>query len=477
MTAKNNHSDRGQFYRSVSRYFTRAAKLTGLPQGLLDQVRHCNAVYRMRFPVKRDDGTIEVVEAFRAEHSHHRLPTKGGIRYSSHVGQNEVIALAALMTYKCAIVGVPFGGAKGGVRVDPFNCTPGFKERLTRRFTAELIKKNFIGPGTDVPAPDYGTGAQEMGWIADTYKALRPDDMNMFACVTGKPPSMHGIPGRTEATGLGVYHGLREALNIAEDMKSVGVSPGLAGKRVIVQGLGNVGYHAARFLQELGGATIVGIAEYEGGICHADGLDVEAVFQHRRETGSILNFPCAENVADSRALLERDCDILVPAALENQITAENAPRIRAKIVAEAANGPVDADAEKILLERGCLIVPDVFLNAGGVTVSYFEWLKNLSHVSFGRMSSRLQEVTNLRLVQAVERLAERTMPGEDREGILQGPREIDIVRSALADTMATAYCNVRETWKGQALPDLRTAAFHLAIKRVATTYESQGIFP
>lgn len=469
--------DRGAFYRSVSRYFKRAAKYTGLPQGVLDQVRHCNAVYRMRFPVKRDDGSIEVVEAFRAQHSHHRLPAKGGIRYSMHVDQNEVIALAALMTYKCAVVGVPFGGAKGGVRIDPFTCSDGFRERVTRRYTAELIKKNFIGPGLDVPAPDYGTGEREMGWIADTYKALRPNELDMFACVTGKPLAMHGIPGRKEATGLGVYYGIKECLDIAEDMKAIGMTPGVAGKRIIVQGLGNVGYYAAKFLQEQGKATIIGIAEYEGGIHNEKGLDVEAVFQHRRGTGSILNFPGAENAVNSSELLERPCDILVPAALENQITEENAPRIQAKIVAEAANGPIDSEAETILLERGVFIIPDVFLNAGGVTVSYFEWLKNLSHVSFGRMSSRLQELSNLRIVEAVERLADKTMTASDRKAILVGPAEIDIVRAALADTMTNAYQNVRESWRANNLPDLRTAAFCYAIKRVAVTYETQGIFP
>lgn len=470
-------SDRGQFYRSVSRYFKRAAKYTGLDQGVLDQVRHCNAVYRMRFPVKRDDGSIKVVEAFRAQHSHHRLPTKGGIRYSMHVGQNEVIALAALMTYKCAVVGVPFGGAKGGVRVNPFKGSDGFRERLTRRYAAELIKKNFIGPGLDVPAPDYGTGEREMGWIADTYKAMRPNELDMYACVTGKPLIMHGIPGRKEATGLGVYYGIAECMDIAEDMKTLGLTPGVAGKRVIVQGLGNVGYYAAKFLQDKGKAIIIGIAEFEGGVYNEQGLDVEAVFQHRRGTGSIMNFPGAVNVENSPELLERPCDILVPAALENQITEENAPRIQAKIIAEAANGPVDSEAERILLKRGVFIIPDVFLNAGGVTVSYFEWLKNLSHVSFGRMSSRLHELSNLRLVEAVERLADKSMSLEDRKAILVGPEEIDIVRAALADTMTNAYCNVRETWKANQLPDLRTAAFCFGIKRVAATYETQGIFP
>jgi glutamate dehydrogenase (NAD(P)+) len=468
---------RGAFFESVSRYFDRAARHTDFPPGLLAQVKACNAVYRMRFPVKRDDGGIEVVEAYRAEHSYHRLPTKGGIRFSLDVTQDEVIALAALMTYKCAIVGVPFGGGKGGVCIDPHSISDGFRERVTRRYTAELIKKNFIGPGIDVPAPDYGTGEREMAWILDTFKALNPGQMDPFACVTGKPVSLHGIPGRREATGLGVYYGIREALEIGEDLAPLGLPTGVAGKRVIVQGLGNVGSHAAQFLQQDGGAVIVGIAEREGGIYAKDGLDVDAVVQHRRETGSLLNFPGADNVANPADVLEMDCDILVPAALENQITEKNAPRIKAKIIAEAANGPVTADAEAILLERGAFILPDVYLNAGGVTVSYFEWLKNLSHVSLERLTKRHFENTNREILDAVERMTGQSLEPALRDRLTQGPREVDFVFSALAETMKVSYRFLREHWKERDLPDLRTAAFHFAINRVAASYQTLGIFP
>lgn len=469
--------ERGAFFESVSRYFDRAARLTDLNPGLLSQVKACNAVYRMRFPVKRDDGEIEVVEAFRAEHSYHRLPTKGGIRFSLAVDQDEVIALAALMTYKCAIVGVPFGGGKGGVRVDPHSISEGFRERVTRRYTAELIKKNFIGPAIDVPAPDYGTGEREMAWIVDTFKALSPNQIDTFACVTGKPVSLHGIPGRREATGLGVYYGIREVLDQAEDIKPLGLSTGIAGKRVIVQGLGNVGSHAARFLQQDGGAVIVAIAEREGGIHCAAGLDVDAVIRHRSETGSILSFPGAEDVTEPAKVLELDCDLLVPAALENQVTVENAPRIRARIIAEAANGPVTADAEAILLERGKLIIPDIYLNAGGVTVSYFEWLKNLSHVSLERLTKRHFEDTNRELIAAVEKMTGHSLDATVKQHLIQGPREIDFVFSALAETMKVSYQFIREHRRKHNLPDLRTAAFHFAIHRVAASYQQLGIFP
>jgi len=471
------HPPRSPFLTSVGHYFDRAARLTSHAPGLLEQVKCCNAVYRMRFPVKRDDGSIEVVEAFRAEHSHHRMPTKGGIRFSLDVTQDEVIALAGLMTYKCAIVGVPFGGAKGGVRVDSHAISDGFRERLVRRYTTELYKKNFIGPALDVPAPDYGTGEREMAWIADTYTTLAQNELHPYACVTGKPLSLHGIPGRREATGLGVYYGIRECLAYGEDVKPLGLPEGVAGKRVVIQGLGNVGYHAAKFLQQEGGAVITAIAEKEGGIYRPEGMDVEAVSQHLRATGSILNFPGATNIATAGEVLELDCDILVPAALENQITVENAPRIQARIVAEAANGPVTAGADKILRQRGILVIPDIYLNAGGVTVSYFEWLKNLSHVSFGRMSSKHEALNNRHLLDAVEKLTGRSVDDAERRLILKGPQELDYVQAALADTMANSYTWIRAAWKSREIQDLRTTAFHLAIDRVARSYLALGIFP
>jgi glutamate dehydrogenase (NAD(P)+) len=468
---------RGAFFESVSRYFDRAAQCSTIPPDMLRQVKSCNSVYRMRFPVRQDDGSIVVVKAYRAEHSHHRLPTKGGIRFSTNVHIDETIALAALMTYKCAIVGVPFGGAKGGVCVDPRTASRGFRERVTRRYTAELIRKNFIGPDIDVPAPDYGTGEREMGWIADTYKNLKMNEPEPYACVTGKPVSMQGIPGRKQATGLGVFQGIRCCLERAEDMKPLGLTTGTAGKRVIVQGLGNVGYHAAFYLQTQGDAIITGIAEREGGIVRPEGLDVEAVLRHRRESGSLLDFPGAENVANSADLLERECDILIPAALENQITRENAPRIGAKIVAEAANGPVDFDGEKILLERGVLMIPDLYLNAGGVTVSYFEWLKNKAGVSFDRMVSRHEELVKREMLDQVEAMTGRCIPGDRRERLIKGPHEEELVVAALEETMIRAYSNLHEVWKTRQLPDLRTAAFLNAIERVAESYKYHGIFP
>jgi glutamate dehydrogenase (NAD(P)+) len=365
----------GTFFSSLLGSFDAAAAFTKHPKGLLDQIKFCNSVYRMRFPVELDDGSIKVIEAYRAEHSHHRLPTKGGIRFSADVDQDDVMALAALMSFKCAIVKVPFGGAKGGIRIDARACSAGELERITRRYTVELLRKNFIGPAVDVPAPYYGTGPRVMSWIADTYKTLRPDDVNALACVTGKPLLLHGIPGRTEATGVGVCHALAECTAVTEDMRAVGLTAGIAGKRIAVQALGNVGYHAARAFEKAG-AVIVGVAEREGAVYAPDGLSVDELVRHRRDTGSIEGFPRARFSPTPSDLFGFDCDVLVPAALEKQITAENADTIRAKIIVEGANGPTTPKADVSLRERGVLVIPDVFANSGGVVVSYLEWHKN-----------------------------------------------------------------------------------------------------
>jgi glutamate dehydrogenase (NAD(P)+) len=470
------HASVPSFFETVNIYFDKAAALSDYPPGLLEQIRVCDSVYAVQFPVRTSRG-YEVFSGWRVQHSHHRIPVKGGIRFAPTVDEDEVKALAALMTYKCAIVDVPFGGAKGGVRLDTKKYSAQELEQITRRYTAELIKKNFIGPGVDVPAPDYGTGPREMAWIYDTYSAFHPGAIDGMACVTGKPVSQGGIRGRVEATGRGISFALREACSVKEDMKAIGLSPGLEGKTVVVQGLGNVGYHTAKFLQEAG-CIIVGLSERDGAIYRADGLDVEAVVKYQRERGTLLDFPGARNIMPTNVALELECDILVPAALENQITGDNAPRLKTKILAEAANGPTTPAAEAILLERGVLIIPDVYINAGGVTVSYFEWVKNLSHVRFGRVGKRFEEAAFDRMLSAVEKATGRFFSEEDRRRIARGADEIDLVNSGLEETMINAYHQIRELMKqDERLKDLRTAAFLNALKKVAATYLELGIFP
>jgi glutamate dehydrogenase (NAD(P)+) len=464
------------FFAAVEKSFDKAAVFTGWDAGILEQIKVCNSVYRMHFPVKIGD-KIEVIKAYRVQHSHHKTPCKGGIRFATSVNLDEVMALAALMTYKCAIVNVPFGGAKGGITIDPKKYTPYELEKITRRYTAELIKKNFIGPGIDVPAPDYGTGEREMSWILDTYMSMRPGEIDSMGCVTGKPVTQGGVRGRREATGLGVFYGLREVCNMTDIMNKLGMETGVEGKRVVVQGLGNVGYHTAVFFQQAG-AKIIGLAEYEGAIWNNDGFDVDSVFNHRKISGSILNFPGAQNFDTTDEALEMDCDILIPAALENVINANNAPRIKAKIIGEAANGPLTPEADEEFIRRNVLVVPDMYLNAGGVTVSYFEWLKNLSHVRYGRLEKRFTENMNKHILGQIEELTNKQVSGKERDFIMHGAEEVDLVRSGLEETMITATREIMDIWKANpTIPDLRTAAYVCAINKVGTAYAELGIFP
>jgi len=465
------------FFQSVERSFDKASKYTQWEEGLLEQIKACNSIYSMRFPVKMDDGHIEVIEAYRVQHSQHKSPCKGGIRFSMAVNQDEVMALAALMTYKCAIVNVPFGGAKGGIKISPRTLSAYELEKITRRYTSELVKKNFIGPGIDVPAPDYGTGEREMAWIVDTYQSLKPGEIDAAGCVTGKPISLGGVRGRKEATGLGVFYGVREVCLMEEVMKKQGLTVGIENKKVVVQGLGNVGYHCAKFFRE-NGAIVVSIAEFEGAIYNEKGLNEEEVFQHRKKTGSILNYPGATNLKNSTDALELDCDILIPAALENVIDQKNAPRIKAKIIGEAANGPLTPEADDILIAKGVLVIPDMYLNAGGVTVSYFEWLKNLSHVRYGRLEKRFTENTNINILSQIEELTGKKVTDSEKQIIAHGPDEIDLVHSGLEETMINATREIMEIWKANpSIPDMRTAAYVCAINKVATSYAELGIFP
>ena len=465
------------FFNSVEQYVDRAASYTDIPTGLVEQIKVCNLVLQIRFPIRVGDN-YHVIEAYRVQHSHHRLQTKGGIRYAESVDQDEVMALASLMSYKCALVDVPFGGAKGGIKINPANYTVEQLQNITRRYTTELIKKNFIGPGIDVPAPDYGTGPREMAWILDTYQAFRHGEVDSIGCVTGKPVTQNGIRGRAEATGRGVFYGLRECISYADDMKKLGLTAGIAGKTMVIQGLGNVGSNTGIISQNEGDVKIIGVAEREGSIHDPNGIDIEKLLAFREETGSIIGFPGSKHIGGPSAALELECDILVPAALENQITIENADRIKAKIIAEAANGPITAYADPILQAKGILVLPDFFINAGGVTVSYFEWLKNLSHHRFGRLENRFHHNAFTGILNKVEEMTGKNVAQRDRDFLTRGGTEVELVNSGLEDTMITAYQQVRETWnQNSAIPDMRTAAFVCSMKKIAGDYISMGIFP
>ena len=469
------------FRESVDLMFKRASKLMDLSPGLEQKIRVCNSTYTVRFGV-RLRGKIETFTGYRSVHSEHMEPVKGGIRYALSVNQDEVEALAALMTYKCALVETPFGGSKGGLCIDPRQWDEHELEQITRRFAYELVKRDLINPAQNVPAPDMGTGEREMAWIADQYKRMNTTDINGNACVTGKPIAMGGIQGRTEATGRGVQFALREFFRHPEDVAKAGLSGQLEGKRVIVQGLGNVGYHAAKFLSEEDGCKVVAVIERDGALLDPKGLDIEAVRQHMNRNGGLLaGFPGAKHVADGAAVLEEACDILVPAAMEGVIHLGNAARISAPLIIEAANGPITYGADEILRQKGCVIIPDMYANAGGVTVSYFEWVKNLSHIRFGRMQRRAEEARSRLLVEELERLSADQGLGWSlgegfKEKFLQGSDELALVRSGLDDTMRTAYQAMREIWHSRDdVEDLRVAAYIVSIGRVAATYRSKGL--
>lgn len=481
MTAKDLNQE-PSFRDSVDIMFNRAVSMMDLSPGLEEKIRVCNATYTVRFGV-RLRGAIHTFTGYRSVHSEHMEPVKGGIRYAMSVNQNEVEALAALMTYKCALVETPFGGSKGGLCIDPRDWDEHELELITRRFTYELAKRDLINPAQNVPAPDMGTSEREMAWMADQYRRMNTTDINASACVTGKPTHAGGIAGRTEATGRGVQYALREFFRHPEDARHAGLEGTLEGKRVIVQGLGNVGYHAAKFIEEEDGAVICGIVERDGALMTDDpkGLHVESVRQWITENGGVTGYPDARHQADGAAALEEDCDILIPAAMEATIHRENAPRIKAPLIVEAANGPVTAGADDILRERGVVIIPDMYANAGGVTVSYFEWVKNLSHIRFGRMQRRQEEARHALIVEELERLdghmgGQWSMTPDFKARYLKGAGELELVRSGLDDTMRDAYSAMSEVWREREdVTDLRTAAYLVAIGRVAQSYRAKGL--
>lgn len=474
------HAGEPSFRESVDLMFNRAVRLMDLSPGLEQKIRVCNSTYTVRFGV-RLRGKIETFTGYRSVHSEHMEPVKGGIRYALSVNQDEVEALAALMTYKCALVETPFGGSKGGLCIDPRQWDEHELEQITRRFAYELIKRDLIHPAQNVPAPDMGTGEREMAWIADQYARMNTTDINARACVTGKPPHAGGIQGRVEATGRGVQFALREFFRHPEDVAKARLTGGLEGKRAVVQGLGNVGYHAAKFLSEDDGVRITAIIERDGALVSGAGLDVEAVRQHMVATGGLKGFAGAQFVEDGAPVLEQECDILIPAAMEGVIHQGNAARINAPLIIEAANGPLTFGADEILRQKGTVIIPDMYANAGGVTVSYFEWVKNLSHIRFGRMQRRAEEYRHELLVNELERLsADRglgwTLSAGFKENYLRGAGELELVRSGLDDTMRGAYGAMREVWHGRGdVDDLRTAAYIVSIGRVAATYRSKGL--
>jgi len=463
------------FRESVNMMFDKAISLIDISPGLAQKIKVCNSTYTVRFGVKLR-GDIHTFTGYRSVHSEHKEPVKGGIRFATSVNQDEVEALAALMTYKCALVEAPFGGSKGGLHIDPTQWEPDEIEKITRRFAYELIKRDLIHPSQNVPAPDMGTGEREMAWIADQFRRMNTSEINADACVTGKPLNKGGIIGRVEATGRGVQYALQEFFRHKDDVKTSGLSGSLAGKRIIVQGLGNVGYHAAHFLSTEDGCKITAVIERDGAVINDDGININQLQTHLIENKGVKGFSGANYVSNGSEILEKDCDILIPAAMEGVINLSNAQRIKANVIIEAANGPVTAGADEILTAAGTIIIPDMYANAGGVTVSYFEWVKNLSHIRFGRMQRRQQASSNHILVEEMERLIGKPVSEDFKNKFFKGAGELELVRSGLEDTMCTAYQQMHDTWRSnENIDSLRTAAYVLALSKVADSYRALGL--
>ncbi len=465
-----------EFRQSVDHMVDRALAVMELDKGIANAIKACTSVLQVTFPVTIK-GKIEMFTGWRAVHSIHRLPSKGGIRYALSVDQFEVEALAALMTYKCAIVDVPFGGSKGGLYIDPNDYTRDELQLITRRFTRELAKKGFLSPSTNVPAPDVGTGQREMAWIADTYKHLYPEDINHMACVTGKPVEHGGIRGRTEATGRGVQFALQEFFRHSEEVRAAGMDGSLEGKNIIIQGLGNVGYHSGKFLSEEDGAKVIAVIERDGAIVNKDGIHIEELRYYLNDHGGVQGFAGGEYTEDGGSVLEMECDILIPAALESVIHEENAPNIKAKLIAEAANGPITFEADRILRSRGIKVLPDAYMNAGGVIVSYFEWIRNLTHIRFGRLERRFDESRGSYVVHALQEMTGKEVPDHIKNNLAHGADEFDLVRSGLDDSMRQGMQEIINTYnRNEKIEDYRTAAYVIALSKLSRSYLDIGVF-
>ncbi len=466
----------GTFLSDVEAMFDQAASRLSLPEGLAEKIKVANATYVTRFGV-RLRGRMYTFTGWRSVHSTQQTPAKGGIRYAPNCDQSEVEALAALMTFKCALVGVPYGGSKGALRINPSDWTELELERITRRFAQEMIRHRFLDSAMNVPAPDIGTNERHMMWIADEYKRLRPDDINGSACVTGKPLAGGGIDGRTEATGRGVQYSVNAFFDNQIERERAGFETGdLQGKTVIIQGFGNVGSHAARFLSEENGCRIIAIVERDGTVRNNDGLDIAALIQHRNATGSIMGFSGGESATSYNTDLENKCDILIPAAVEGVIDENRAQRLQTRLIVEAANGPCTATADKVLNERNIPVVPDLYANAGGVIVSYFEWVKNLGHMPFGLMERRYHEKGYRMLTSRIEQTVGGNIDwrGGD-ESYLAGPTELVMVRSGLEDVMRQTFSLIAQERASAENCSLREAAMRIAVRNIADAYEAIGI--
>lgn len=466
-------SNDGSFLDNTQKYYDQAAA-SFKDKKYLDIIKEPRVSIEFTFPVERDNGTIELIRAYRVQHSHHVLPTKGGTRYADNIDLEECQALATLMTFKLSVHKVPFGGAKGGIKINPKNYSSGELLRITRRYTIEMVKRNTIGAGLDVPGPDLGTDSRIMNIMKDTVQTFYgKGDLFTSACCTGKTLSQGGIDGRVESTGLGVFYGIRECLNHAAFCKKIGIERGIKGKKFIVQGFGNVGYYSSKFLSE-SGAILTGVSEYNSSCYNENGINTEDLFEYKKKHGTVKGFPGATSWSNDEKnpfeVMFNKCDILIPAATENSINVDNMKKINAKIVAEAANGPTSVAADTYLTKQGVAILPDLVLNAGGVTVSYFEWLKNIEHRELGLIEKKWD--TNMQLHLYKISAGDKFDPNVAK--LLAGASEKNLVYSGLEQIMShTLKSVINESIESDI--SLRLAAYRRAISKIQQVYYEVGV--
>ena len=462
------------FKDNVNLHVDKSAKLLNFSDDLLDHLKSIHSLIKVNVGVVLD-GKINNFTGWRAVHSEHILPTKGGLRYSETVDQDDTEALASLMTYKCAIVNIPFGGAKGGLKINPKNYTMPQLREITKAFASKLINKGFISPALNVPAPDVGTSEREMEWILETYKTLKPDDINYRGCVTGKPLHRGGIAGRTEATGRGIEEVVREIFRHEDIVKEAGLKNELKDNEIIVQGFGNVGSNLAKHLYNRDNAKIIAIGEFDGYLYNKKGIDINALIEFFQKNKSINNPKLGEFKNKPSELLELDCDILIPAALENAITIDNVDKIKTKLIIEAANGPISFEADQKLFEKGVMIIPDIYVNAGGVVVSYFEWVKDISHIRFGRVEKRFQEQKILDIIDLIDKKTNTKTDFDTIKKIIHGADEEDLAFSGLEDSMRNAFIEIYNA-KKQIKKSFRDSAYYVSLKKIRNFYTVEG-FP
>ena len=461
------------FKENVNLYVDRAAKYLDFEHSLIEHIKETHSLIKVNVGVDIN-GTLTNFTGWRAVHSEHVLPSKGGIRFSPHVNQNETEALAALMTYKCAVVDVPFGGAKGGLRIDTKLYDEGQLRTITRFFATKLINKDFLSPALNVPAPDMGTGEREMDWMVDLYKTLKPDDINYRGCVTGKSIESGGIRGRKEATGRGVQEVVREFFRHEDLVKKYKLKPNIKNNSVVIQGFGNVGMYLAKHLYERDDAKIIAVGEHNGYLFNKDGIDISKLIEYKIKNKSISCSTLGEFKEDPSKVLELECDVLIPAALENVIHMQNVKNVKAKVIFEAANGPVNYDADEYLYDQGVAIVPDIYVNAGGVVVSYFEWIKNLSHIRFGRLEKRYQEHKMELLLDILEKQSNLNITDAQKKQLVEGADELDLTFSGLEDTMRESFNQIKQKQK-QLNKSLRDSAYCLALDKLKKFYTDKYV--